>query len=382
MENYIAKTFHGLESVLARELNELGATEVQELNRAVSFRADLSLLYRANMALRTALRIMYPLAVEKVRNQDMLYQLAHQINWQRWFTPNNTFAVYAVVNKNPAFTNTQFVALKVKDAIVDQFRRLKGERPSVSKERPDVEVHVHIYEEQCTISIDCSGAALFKRGYRSGGHPAPLNEVMSAGLVLLSGWDQNSPFVDFMCGSGTIVTEAALLACRKAPNVHRSTFGFHHWKNFDAQIFEEQRQALLDQEIEWEHWVYGSDIEPRAIAEARKNAVNAGVDDVLRLSLIDFRDRPVPAGQGTIVINPPYGERLQPDELNLLYKRIGDTFKQNFAGYTAWILSSNSDAAKAVGLRASKRLVLFNGPLECRFLRYDLYAGKAEEKTN
>lgn len=382
MENYIAKTFLGLEGVLAEELKALGAQNIQPLNRAVSFDSDLATLYRANMALRSGLRIMYPLGVEKIRNQDQLYAFAKKINWLRWFTNEQTFAVYAVVNNAPAFTNNLFVALKVKDAIADQFRQVTGLRPSIDKDRPDVGVHVHIFGDQCTISIDCSGDSLHRRSYRTGGHAAPLNEVLAAGMVLLSGWDQTSPFVDFMCGSGTIVTEAALLACKKAPNLNRKTFGFHHWKSFDATLFETVRQELLDAEIEWEHWIYGSDIENRAIKEARENITNAGVDDVVRLSVADFKDRPVPSGgAGTIIINPPYGERLKPDELNLLYKRIGDTLKQNYSGYTAWILSSNAEATKCVGLKATKRLVLYNGSLECRYLKYELYKGRKEEEA-
>lgn len=380
MENYVAKTFLGLEGVLAEELNALGAQNIETINRAVSFDCDLPTLYKANMSLRSCVRILHPLGVERVRNQDQLYNFAKQINWLRWFTPEQTFAVYAVVNNAQAFNNNLFVALKVKDAIADQFRQIKGARPNIDKANPDVGIHVHIYGEQCTLSIDCSGGSLHRRGYRTGGHAAPLNEVLAAGMVLLSGWDKNSPFVDFMCGSGTLVTEAGLLASNKAPNVGREVFGFHHWKNFDQELFEQTRQELLDAEIEWEHWIYGSDIEPRAISEARVNITNATVDDVVRLSIIDFKDRPVPAGEpGTIIINPPYGERLKSDELNLLYKRIGDTLKQNYAGYTAWILSSNSEATKCVGLKATKRLVLYNGALECRFLKYELYKGRKEE---
>jgi putative N6-adenine-specific DNA methylase len=380
MDNYIAKTFQGLEPVLAEELRGLGALNVQELKRAVSFDADKALLYKANMALRTALHILLPLAIEKVRNQDELYQAVRSINWNRWFNVNQTYAVRAIVNNSEAFNTPIIVALKTKDAIADQFRQIKGERPSVDKDNPDIEIHIHIFGTQCTISIDSSGSSLHRRGYRTGGHPAPLNEVLAAGMVLLSGWDKNSPLVDFMCGSGTILTEAALIAANKAPNLRRKKFSFHYWKNFDEELFNKASSELIEAETEFDNWIYGSDIEAKSIKEARQNILAAGVDDMVRISQADFRERTAPKEPGTVIINPPYGERIKPADLELMYKEIGDCLKQKYSGYNAWILSSNPDGIKKIGLKAAQRLVLFNAALECRFLKYELYSGTQQPK--
>jgi putative N6-adenine-specific DNA methylase len=375
MEQYIAKTFQGLEEVLAEELKNLGAQNIIKLKRAVSFDADQLTLYKANMASRTALHILHPIAVEKVKNADTLYSLVKTINWQRWFRKEQTYAVRAIVNNNEAFNTPLFVALKTKDAIADHFRQLTGERPNIDKDNPDVEIYVHIFGQQCTISVDSSGPSLHRRGYRSGGHAAPLNEVLAAGMVLLSGWDKQSPLVDFMCGSGTIITEAALIAANKAPNLRRKVFGFHSWKNFNPELFLQARTELMEAEIEWENWIYGSDIDGRAIKEARQNIEAAGIDDIVRISQTDFREKEAPSTPGTVIINPPYGERLKPEDVEALYKEIGDALKQKYKGYNAWILSSNPDAVKRIGLRAAERLVLFNAALECRFLKYELYEG-------
>jgi putative N6-adenine-specific DNA methylase len=375
MEQYIAKTFQGLEEVLAEELKNLGAQNIIKLKRAVSFDADQLTMYKANMALRTALHILHPIAVEKVNNADNLYSLVKSINWLRWFRKEQTYAVRAIVNNNDAFNTPLFAALKTKDAIADLFRQLTGERPNIDKDNPDVEIYVHISGQQCTISVDSSGPSLHRRGYRSGGHAAPLNEVLAAGMVLLSGWDKQSPLVDFMCGSGTILAEAALIAANKAPNLRRKVFGFHYWKNFSPELFLQARSELMEAEIEWENWIYGSDIDGRAIREARQNIEAAGIDDIVRISQGDFREKEAPTTPGTVIINPPYGERLKPEDVEALYKEIGDTLKQKYKGYNAWILSSNPDAVKRIGLRAAERLVLFNGALECRFLKYELYEG-------
>ena len=375
MEQYIAKTFQGLEEVLAEELKNLGAQNIIKLKRAVSFDADQLTMYKANMALRTALHLLHPIAVEKVNNADNLYSLVKSINWLRWFRKEQTYAVRAIVNNNDAFNTPLFAALKTKDAIADLFRQLTGERPNIDKDNPDVEIYVHISGQQCTISVDSSGPSLHRRGYRSGGHAAPLNEVLAAGMVLLSGWDKQSPLVDFMCGSGTILAEAALIAANKAPNLRRKVFGFHYWKNFSPELFLQARSELMEAEIEWENWIYGSDIDGRAIREARQNIEAAGIDDIVRISQGDFREKEAPTTPGTVIINPPYGERLKPEDVEALYKEIGDALKQKYKGYNAWILSSNPDAVKRIGLRAAERLVLFNGALECRFLKYELYEG-------
>lgn len=381
MEQYIAKTFQGLEEVLAEELKNLGAKKISILKRAVSFECDQLTLYKANMLLRTALHILHPIAVDRIRNADGLYNLAKSVNWQRWFKKEQTYAVKAIVNNNESFNTPLFAALKTKDAIADQFRQITGERPNVDKDNPDVVVHVHIFGQQCTLSIDSSGQSLHRRGYRMGGHPAPLNEVLAAGMVLLSGWDRESPLVDFMCGSGTIVTEAALIAANKAPNLRRKVFGFHFWKNFNNEVFEQAKTELKEAEKEWNNWIYGSDIDNRAVKEARHNIEAAAVDDIVRISISDFKDRPVPPAPGMVIINPPYGERLKASDVEQLYKEIGDVLKQKFKGYQAWMISSNPDAVKKIGLKASERLVLYNGALECRFLKFELYEGSKNKKV-
>ncbi len=375
MDQFIAKTFQGLEPVLAREIELLGGLKVEPLKRAVSFEASMKNIYKMNMGLRTALHIIHPIAIERVRSQDELYQVVRAINWSKWFTPNQTFAVRTVVNHAEAFQNSLFVALKTKDAIVDQFRDFYTQRPSIDRENPDIEIHVNIYGEQCTISIDSSGSSLHRRGYRDGSHPAPLNEVLAAGLVLLSSWDKKSCLIDFMCGSGTIITEAALMAKNMSPNLNRKRFAFQYWKNFDQSLYDNARDELVNAQVEFEEWIYGSDIHERSIKEARNNCLRAEVDDIVKLSVSDFKMAKLPKTKGVIISNPPYGERLQVDELELLYKTIGDTLKKNYQGFQAHIFSGNPEASKRIGLKPSKKTPLYNGSIPCQFLQFDLYEG-------
>ncbi|WMX15079.1 THUMP domain-containing protein [Aureispira sp. CCB-E] len=372
---YIAKTFLGLEGVLEKELQDLGAKRTKKLSRAVAFDADTALLYKANLHLRTALRILHPLDTETVKNQNQLYNFAHSINWLRWFTPKQTFAVRAKTIKAPAFNNSTFVALKVKDAIVDQFRRLGGARPSIDKNTPDILIDVIVFNDKCTISIDSSGESLHRRGYRESGHRAPLNEVLAAGMVLLSGWDINTPLIDPFCGSGTILTEAATYAYNIAPNIKREKFGFSAWKNFDAKLWE---QVWLEAKVakrDFEGTIIGSDISPKIIQHAREHVVAAGVDDCIRLSSKDFTERRIPKGPGTIIANPPYGERLTFADVEALYQAIGDKLKTDCAGYNAWLISSVKNFNRFIGLRPSKKIQLFNGGLECQYMKFEMYQG-------
>jgi len=376
MNKYVAKTFHGLESVLANELKDLGAQKVEQLRRAVAFEGDEELLYKANMCLRTALRILHPLGVQKVKNQYDLYDFAFSINWMRWFTSKQTIAVRANVFNAPAFNNSAFVALKVKDAVVDQLRKYKGERPFVDKRNPDIRINVHIYKEQCTISIDSSGDSLHRRGYRKSNHRAPLNEVLAAGMVMLSGWDLSVPLVDPFCGSGTILTEAGMFARNIAPNVHREEFGFSRWKNYDKKLFDKVWLEARAEERSFKGEIYGSDISRPSVQMAQNNVKQAKTHPFTTVSQSSFEQLQRPAGErGVIVTNPPYGERLSDFDIKRLYKNIGDKLKQDFTGYEAWIISSVPKFNRFVGLRPSQKMTLFNGGLECRYLQYEIYSG-------
>lgn len=377
--NYIAKTFQGLEGVLEQELIDLGATQTKKLSRAVAFEGDLALLYRANLQLRTALRIFVPLGTEIVKNQKGLYEFASAINWLRWFSPQETFAINARAIKAPNFNNDAFVALKVKDAIVDQFRRLKGSRPSVDKTAPDITIDVHLFKDRCTISIDSSGTSLHQRGYRQSGHRAPLNEVLAAGLVLLSGWDAKKPLIDPFCGTGTILIEAAMLAQGKAPNILRKQFGFETWKNYDKKLWEKIWLEARAQERSFDAPLIGSDISPKVIQHARQHVAKAGVDENIRLSSKHFNDRAVPKEAGVLISNPPYGERLDRTAVEELYKDFGDRLKNAYTGYEAWVISAVDNFHRFVGLRPSEKLRLFNGGLPCQYMKFELYKGSKRE---
>ncbi|CAA6810132.1 MAG: THUMP domain-containing protein [uncultured Aureispira sp.] len=372
---YIAKTFLGLEGVLEKELQDLGATRTKKLSRAVSFDGDLELLYKANLQLRTALRILHHLDTETVRNQNQLYNFAHSINWLRWFTAKETFAVRAKVIKAPEFNNSTFVALKVKDAIVDQFRRIGGARPSIDKNNPDILIDVIVFKDKCTISIDSSGESLHRRGYRESGHRAPLNEVLAAGMVLLSGWDMNTPLIDPFCGSGTILTEAASYAYNIPPNIKREKFGFASWKNYDSKLWNRIWLEAKVAKRDFEGKIIGSDISPKIIQHAREHVVAAGVDDCIRLSSKEFEFRNIPKGPGTIIANPPYGERMDFADVEVMYQIIGDKLKADCAGYNAWIISSVRNFNRFIGLRPSKKIPLFNGGLECQYMKFEMYQG-------
>lgn len=375
MERYTAKTFLGLEGVLEEELKQLGAQNTKCLSRAVAFEGEIDLLYRANFQLRTALRILHPLEKSQVTNQNQLYNFAHRLNWLRWFTPEQSFAVQAKVIKAPNFNNSTFVALKVKDAIVDQFRRLKGARPSVDKQDPDVLIDVYLYKDQCTISIDSSGMSLHRRGYRDKGHRAPLNEVLAAGMIQLSGWDKKSPFVDPFCGTGTLVTEAALLAKNIAPNIKREEYGFKHWKNFDKKLWDKVWLEARANERRAEGSIIGADISKKIIGFTRKQVAAAGVGNDIQLYATPFRAFDFPSQPGTMISNPPYGERMQQEDVEELYGRIGDRLKAHAPGYQAWLISSVKNFNRFIGLRPSKKIPLYNGGLECQYMCFDLYRG-------
>lgn len=378
MPSYIAKTFHGLEPVLAEELRTLGVRNVLPLNRAVQFDANPYQLYRANISLRTALRILRVMSTGQVRTPDDLYRMTRRIKWHNFFDVNNTFAVRSVVRDAYNFSHSNFAALKVKDAIADHFREETGSRPFVDKDTPDVQIHVRLFRDQCTLMLDSSGEGLNRRGYRQVGHRAPLNEVLGAGMILLSGWDKESVFLDPMCGSGTLPIEAALIATNTSPNVHRERFGFEIWRDFNPSLLQKAKKDALEAQVDSDVRIYGSDISSSYIKQARNSIILARMEDYVRLSKSDFWERVVPKGEGVLICNPPYGDRLQVAKIENFYQRIGDHLKQHYAGYNAWVLSANLKALKLLGLRPSKKIQLFNGALECKFQKYELYKGSKE----
>ena len=391
----LAKTFKGLEQVLAQELIELGANDVQIERRAVSFKGDKALLYRANLCLRTASRVLVPVAqgqlklkngTSKLKPEDWLYELVKAVNWSLYMTENTTFAIDATVYSE-TFRNSRFVTYRVKDAVADYWQERAGKRPNVKVTDPELYINVHIGAERVTVSLDSSGESLHKRGYRVANTEAPINEALAAGMLLLAGWKGQSDFYDPMCGSGTIPIEAALIARNIAPGVFRQSFAFEKWLDFDAELWSEIYNDD-SHEREFHHKIYGSDASFYAIQQATKNVKSAGVQRDVELKQIrmeeifaPFSGKEMSNASPLVMLNPPYGERLASNkDMELLYGKIGTALKHQFAGSTAWIISSNEAAMKCIGLKPSKKLHLLNGELDCQFNRYDLFAGKRNDQ--
>jgi len=373
----LAKTFAGLEEVLANELRGIGADDVQILRRAVSFKGDNEILYKANFCVRTALRILKPVAEFDIKWRDDLYRGAKKIKWEDHITPGKTIAIDSIA-KSELFMNSMYVSLKVKDAIVDQFRAKTGKRPSVNTENPDLRINVHLMGDKCTISLDSSGDSLHKRGYRVSQTEAPLNEVLAAGMILLSDWDGASDFLDPMCGSGTLLIEAAMIAYGIPPGMYRSSFGFERWPDFDKSLFEKIYNS--DYEKNYSGTIFGSDLSSANIAIAKANVKNAGFQKKIILEVHDFATLKPPFKSGIIVTNPPYGERLMPGAVRGLYSMIGDALKSRFSGFRAWIISSSKEGFKSIGLRSSTKITLYNGALECSFRNYELFKGSGKNR--
>ncbi len=378
-QTLIAKTIAGLEETLADELTLLGAKDVKVITRAVSFSGDNKLLYEANLWCRTALRILKPLYAFPASTNDQLYQNIFNYPWEEIFQVDNTIAIDSVVNDS-SFTHSHFVSQKVKDAIADRFRSKTGTRPSVDIENPDIRINIHIYRDVCDVSLDSSGESLHKRGYRVAGGLAPLSEVLAAGLVLLSGWDKQRNFIDPMCGSGTILIEAALIALNIAPGSFKKSFSFMNWKDYDASLWQQIKTAAIEKQKINDVYISGSDIEARVIRNARGNVIAANLQKNINLLVGPFDTFKPPAGGGVMIINPPYGERLEQEDIVAFYKSIGDSLKKNFAGYDAWIISSDMNALKFIGLKPTRKIPIFNGPLECRFMKFSVYAGSKKDQ--
>ena len=379
----IASTLFGLEEIVAGELKLLGASDIKILNRAVSFYGNKELLYKANLHLRTALKVLKPLVQFMIRDDIDLYKKVKRIDWEKYLNKNGTLAIEATVNGD-YFTHAQYVALKSKDAIVDQFRENWGIRPSVDLEDPDLRINIHIKDRTCSVSLDSSSSSLGKRGYRQAQGLAPMSEVLAAGIIALSGWDKKTDLLDPMCGSGTFPIEAAMIACNIAPGRLRR-FGFEHWKDFDAELLSLLKKEADDMVIEPSCKIYGRDLEKRAIEISETNAIHAGVQNYIDFKQSDFLNSEAHFNDGIIFINPPYGERLkEEDEIIPFYQEIGTQMKHHCEGCEAWIISSNLRALKFIGLRPSRKIRLFNGPLDCKLHKYELFKGKKNEqkKTN
>jgi len=375
-ENFkmVAKTFFGFEEILAKELLDLGAQKIKPGNRMVSFVGDLGFLYKANLCLRTALKILKPIHTARVQDEDALYQLFYDFPWEDFLDMDSKFVIDSVVH-GTLFTHSKFASQKAKDGLVDQFRDRYSERPSVDLNRPDLRINLHIQEDFCTISLDSSGASLHHRGYRTATNIAPLNEVLAAGLIQLSGWKGNTDFLDPMCGSGTIVIEAAMFASNIPANINRKQFAFEKWTDWDADLFEKIQESQLKRIKNPGIQIKGSDKAPSAIEKATINVENANLSEFITLEKKDFFqiDKET-SGPLHLLTNPPYGERLDGD-INALYQGIGDAFKQSFPNTQAWLISSNIEALKCVGLRPSRKIKLFNGKLESRLMFYPIYEG-------
>lgn len=373
----IAKTFQGLEEVLATELTSLGANDVQIGRRMVSFSGDKTMMYKANFCLRTAIRILKPIKHFTAKDADEVYAQVKALKWEEILDADKTFAVDAVVFSDE-FRHSKFVSYKVKDAIVDYFRELNGKRPSVRISKPDVLLNIHIAHTTCTLSLDSSGESLHRRGYRQEAVEAPLNEVLAAGMILLSGWQGECDFIDPMCGSGTLPIEAALIARNIAPGVFRKEFAFEKWVDFDQELFDDIYNDD-SQEREFKHKIYGYDNNSKANAIAIHNIKAAGVSKDVILKLQPFQQFEQPTEKSIMITNPPYGERISSRDLLGLYQMIGERLKHAFAGNTAWILSYREECFDQIGLKPSAKIPLNNGSLECEFRRYDIFDGKYKE---
>lgn len=373
-------TLKGLEHVLAQEIKALGIHEVEILNRAVSCKASLREVYMLNYHLRTAIRVLVEIATFRAENEDELYKHAFQINWLDYLTTRKTFAVTGVVFSSH-YKHTNIVGLKVKDAIADRFRRELGARPDVNVEFPDVRINVHVSESQVTISLDSTEVPLFKRGYRTGSHPAQLNEVLAAGMILLSDWDKQSVFIDPMCGSGTLPIEAAMIAYNIAPGIFRKKFGFEGWINYDRELFSEITEEE-DEHTSIQVPILASDVSKVFLQLAEANAAEAFLSKKIKFFHKAFEDFKAPNETGVIMINPPYGERLKKWGIEGFYEKIGERLKHQFPGYSAWILSSNVELLQHIGLKAEKKIKLLNGDLDCQFVNYHLFEGKLKMKAD
>lgn len=375
---FLAKSPAGLEEVLADELSNLGATKVEILKRAVSFEGDQKLMYKANYHCRTALRILMPINQFTFQNEKEFYDRIYELPWEEYLEPDQTLSIDSTIGSS-IFTHSHFVSQRAKDAIADRFRERIGVRPSVDLENPDLRINMHIYKDTVNVSLDSSGASLHKRGYHTVNAEAPLSEVLAAGMIMLTGWHGECNFIDWMCGSGTLLIEAAMIAMNLPAGQFREEYGFMKWKDFSPQLWKQVKEDALNNQRDLEVEIRGSDISQRNLRAAESNIRNAYLHKDIQLRVADFRDIKPPEGAGILISNPPYGERIEVDDLYELYREMGNALKRNFEGYKAWLISSDLHAIKLVGLRPMAKKMLWNGQLECRFVGFDLYHGSKKD---
>jgi len=376
----VAKTLYGMEALLASELRKLGASNVEPGTRNVAFEGDMGFMYKANLCCRTAIKVLKPITAFNVFTEEDLYKKVYDIPWENYMQCNGSLAVDATVFSEQ-FTHSQYVALKTKDAIVDRFRDKEGERPNVDLDHPTLRINVHIDRNICTISLDSSGQSLHKRGYKVESTIAPINEVLAAGLIMLSGWEGQCDFLDPMCGGGTLLTEAAMIACNIPPNLNKDEFGFETWPDFDVDLYELIEASALKKVRDFHFKIYGSDIDGLTVRKAKENINSANLTDFIELKTENFfestkeTERPM-----HIVFNPPYDERISINDMEAFYANIGNTLKRGYPGTQAWMITANMEALKCVGLRPSKKIKVYNGKLESKFVRYEMYEGSKKAK--
>lgn len=371
---FVAKTLYGLETELEKELVSLGAGSVKAVNRAVIFEGDKGLLYKANYCSRIALSILMPVAEFRIRSKEDLYREGMRIRWDRYMGDDVTFSIVPVVN-SPHFSHSGYPALILKDAVADFFRNKTGKRPSVDTSDPALIINLHISNDTVTVSLDSSVIPLYKRGYRKEQSEAPLNEVLAAGIISISGWNGSTDIIDPMCGSGTFAIEAGLIARKIPPGKFRKHFGFMRWNDFDEELFATIKAGSESYAPATGINIIASDISEKAVSQARTNVTEAGLADLISPEVADFKDRRSETGNETLFMNPPYGLRLSPDETDQLYTMIGSTLKHNFPGCRAWLITPNRESLKFVGLKPAKKHILFNGAIECTLFKYELYPG-------
>jgi putative N6-adenine-specific DNA methylase len=376
MQKYeiVATTLMGLEKVLMDEIITLGGENTEKLRRAVRFIGDDETLYKANLTSRTALRFLVPIDDFKAENESELYNNAKGFPWEKVLNLSQTFSIDATISGN-YFRHSQYVALKVKDAIADRFREKKGKRPDVGKDHPDIVINVHITGNEVVVSLDATGQSLDRRGYRKKSNEAPINEVLAAGIILMSGWTAEKPFYDPMAGSGTFSIEAALIGTQTPPNLNRS-FCMQNWRDFDSSLFSKVKSDLKSKIVDADLRIFARDILPKNLEIIAENAELAGMDEHINLKKADFFETDPITDDGILFLNPPYGERMKIEDVFNFYSKIGDTLKQKYAGFEAWMISSDKEAIKKVGLRGEQKIDLLNGGLEARLLKYELYKGK------
>lgn len=371
--NIQIKTFFGLEDILAKEVQKLGGRNVEIKNRAVTCEGDLGFLYKINYSCRTAVKILIPILTFKAWDEDRFYDKVFAFPWDSIMDTNQSFSIDATINSE-RFKHSQFMTLKMKDAIVDFFKMKYSTRPDVDTQSPDIKLHLHIDRELICISLDSSGDPLFKRGYRKEQHQAPINEVLASGMLQLANWDGKGNFLDPMCGSGTILIEAAMIAMNLPAQIFREKFAFQNWKNYDAELFSKIKEFRIAKIQAFDGKIIGYDIDENALDAAKTNIEKVELEEVIEIKKQDFFTSKKEVFPLMILFNPPYDERISIHDEDF-YKKIGDTLKKGYPNTLSWIISSDLEAVKKIGLRPSRKIKLFNGKLECRFLQYETYEG-------